>query len=277
MQNRRAVLFLVLAVVLGLGAAFMARNWLESQTQQSPTYARTATPVVAMRNDVPAGSVLAAADLITVDWPLGFVPQGTFDSLDRLEGRVLRRALASGEPVLESALLPKGSPGGLVSMIDPSLRAISVKVDPVVGVAGFVVPGSRVDVITTLRRLDRDNPMPYSKVILQNVKVLAIDQKVEAFGSRDPEPAQVVTLEVNTEQAELLTYAVHEGKLQLALRHPKSDEVVNTPSVTVGDVLGDVAIVLPPKPVVVQKPRPRPRPKTNVEVVKGAEVSVESF
>ena len=274
MQNRRAFLFLVLAVILGLGAAFTARRWLVSQTQQ-PSYARTSTPVVAVRADVPAGSVLSEPDMITVDWPLGFVPQGAFDSTGQLEGRVLRRALASGEPVLETALLPKGSPGGLVSMIEPSLRAISVKVDPVVGVAGFVVPGSHVDVITTLRRFDRDNAMPYSKVILQNIKVLAIDQNVETFGSRSPEPAQVVTLEVNTEQAEVLTYAVHEGKLQLALRHPKSSEVVKTPSVSVGDVLGDVAVVLPP--VAAPPPRPRPRAKTNIEVVKGADVSVESF
>ena len=116
---------------------------------------------------------------------------------------------------------------------------MTVKVDNVVGIAGFVTPGSRVDVLATLRRVDRDKPLPYSKVILQNIRVLAIDQKLEEVKAGDPEIVSVVTLEVDPKQAEHLIYAAHEGRLQLAMRSPGDDVTVATVSIGVRDVLGE--------------------------------------
>ncbi len=269
MQNRRALLFLVLAVALGVGAAFTAQRWLEDQRRQ-PIEAKRATtqPVTVVRQDTSVGSLLNERELATVDWPLEYVPQGAYVNPSQLNGRVLRRPLAAGEPVLESALLPEGAQGGLVSVIDPTQRAISVKVDPVIGVAGFVTPGAHVDVLVTIKRVDTDG-LPYSKVILQDVQVLAIDQKLEEAKEGDPILVQVVTLEVSPEQAERLTYAAHEGKLQLALRNPSDRELVDTRSVGVSDVLGIRRRV--------SRGKPRAVSTTNVEVIKGAQLSVQTF
>jgi pilus assembly protein CpaB len=271
MQNQRAVLFLILAVALGVGAAFTAQRWLEQQRQQ-PTAERAATqPVAVMREALQVGQIVHERALATVDWPVDYVPVGAHQDPATLEGRVLRRPLASGEPVLESALLPEGSKAGLISVIDPTHRAISVRVDPVIGVAGFVVPGSHVDVLVTLMR-DSDNK-PVSKAILQDVEVLAIDQKLEEAKEGEPELVQVVTLETNPEQAEKLTYAAHQGRLQLALRNPSDHDIVETHSVAVADVLDEYR---KPAPRIASHPA-APRASSNVEVIKGSQVSVQSF
>jgi len=269
MQNRRAIFFLLLAVLLGIGAAFTAQRWLEGQRQAPTSTAQkpTTQPVTVVRQDSPVGALLNERELVTVDWPLDYVPQGAYSNPSQLHGRVLRRPLGAGEPVLESALLPEGAQGGLVSVIDPNLRAVSVRVDPVIGVAGFIKPGAHVDVITTLKRIDVDNN-PYSKAILQDVQVLAIDQKLEEAKEGEPQIVQVVTLAVDTQQAEKLTYAAHEGKLQLALRNPSDREVVDTEMVGVREVLGVKRRATRSRVV---------RNSTNVEVLKGSQLSVESF
>jgi pilus assembly protein CpaB len=271
MQNRRAIMFLILAVALGVGAAFTAQRWLEQQRQQQPTGVSTTRPVAVMRADLQVGQVVHAREVATVDWPMSYVPNGAHSDPTELEGRVARRPLSAGEPVLESALLPQGSAAGLVSVIDPTHRAVSVKVDPVVGVAGFVVPGAHVDVIVTVSRIDTDG-RPYSKIVLQDVQVLAIDQKLEEAKEGEPELVQVVTVETSPQDAEKLTYAAHEGRLQLALRNPTDREIVETHSVGVADVLGDRR----PAPKIASRPAPR-APGVAVEVIKGSQVSVQSF
>jgi pilus assembly protein CpaB len=270
MQNQRAFLFLILAVALGVGAAFTAQRWLEQQRQQ-PTAQHAATqPVAVMREAIQVGQVVHERSLASVDWPVDYVPQGAHSDPSTLEGRVVRRPLAAGEPVLESALLPEGSRAGLGSVIDPTHRAISVRVDQVIGVAGFVVPGARVDVLVTILR-DSDNK-PVSKAILQDLQVLAIDQKLEEAKEGEPELVQVVTLETTPQQAEKLTYASHQGRLQLALRNPSDHEIVESRSVAVADVLNERVA---PAPRIAS--RPVQRSSSNVEVIKGSQVSVQSF
>ena len=270
MQNRRAIMFLILAVALGVGAAFTAQRWLEQQ-RQLPVGPSTTQPVAVMRADLQVGQVVHSRELATVDWPIAYVPQGAHSDPAQLEGRVARRPLSAGEPVLESALLPQGAQAGLVSVIDPTRRAVSVKVDPVVGVAGFVSPGAHVDVLVTISRIDTDGK-PYSKIVLQDVEVLAIDQKLEEAKEGEPELVQVVTLETSPTDAEKLTHAAHQGRLQLALRNPSDREIVETHSVGVADVLGDRR----PAPRIASRPVPR-APGANVEVIKGSQVSVQSF
>jgi pilus assembly protein CpaB len=268
MQNRRAIMFLILAVALGVGAAFTAQRWLEQQ-RQAPAGPSTTQPVAVMRADLQVGQVVHERELATVDWPIAYVPQGAHSDPAQLEGRVARRPLSAGEPVLESALLPQGAQAGLVSVIDPTRRAVSVKVDAVIGVAGFVVPGSHVDVLVTLDRADGE---PASKIVLQDVEVLAIDQKLEEAKEGEPELVQVVTVETSPQDTEKLTYAAHQGRLQLALRNPTDREIVETHSVGVADVLGDRR----PAPRVASRPVQR-APGANVEVIKGSQVSVQSF
>jgi pilus assembly protein CpaB len=266
MQNQRGLLFLGIAVLFGLAAAFVAQRWLSGQEPAEPQAAET-TSVVVARIDLPVATELSDRQLVTVDWPTAHLPKGIMTRVERAQDRVLRHPLVEGEPLLESALFPEGSEAGLTAVIAPNRRAVSVKVDPVVGVAGFVKPGTRVDVLTTLRRVDRQKPVPYSKVILQDVRVLAVDQKLEEARNGEPEIVSVVTLEVEPVQAEQLTYASHEGRLQLALRNPADKETVETVSVGVADLLGRK-----------RAGGPRvARSTTSVQVIKGSKVQVKEF
>ena len=272
MHNRRALLFFAFAVVFGTAAAFLAHRALEDQT---PTTAASAPAVetvnvVLARTDVTTGSALTAQQLRTVEWPKEYAPTGSFSDEDEVVGRVLRRALADGEPILEPSLLVVGAEAGLVSVINDKTRAVSVKVDPIIGVAGFVNPGTRVDVVATLRRVDTAKKIPVTKVVLQDVRVLAVDQKLEEARDGDPEVVNVVTVEVDPSEAEHLIYAAHEGKLQLALRTPGDDDLVETKSVGVADLLGG-------KPAGTRKPTQIARRSTSVEIIRGAKVETKTF
>ena len=142
---------------------------------------------------------------------------------------------------------------------------MSVKVDPVIGVAGFVKPGARVDVVATLRRIDLKKKLPYTMVILQDVRVLAIDQQLQEATEGEPALVSVVTLEVDPSQAQTLTYISHQGRIQLALRRPDDHEVVKVKSTGVEDLL---------------PPRRRgngSRPRKSVQVLRGSSVSTKSF
>jgi pilus assembly protein CpaB len=261
MKNRRALIFFALAVSFGVAAALLVQRVLDQQKPVQTEARIDTTPVVVTKTALSQAAELSSQQLQTVDWPTQYLPQGSFADPDGLKGRVLRRALAKGETVQESSLLPEGSEGGLASVIQEQRRAVSVEVDPIIGVAGFVRPGSRVDVLVTLRRLDWGSKQPYAKVVLQNVKVLAIDQRLEEVRNGDPELVSVVTLEVKPDQAEKLTYMSHEGKLQLALRSPKDEEIVKTPGVIVSRLLGGAPSVR----------------RSSVQVVKGASVTSKSF
>jgi pilus assembly protein CpaB len=268
MQNRRALFFFGLAIFFGIAAAFTARHLLESRASQAAAPGVATVPVVVARTDVAVGTALVTLQLDTVQWPRDYVPAGSFDDTGKLSGRVLRRPIARGEAVLEPTLLPVGSQAGLPSVIETAKRAVSVKVDPVVSVAGFVTPGTRVDVLTTLRKVDSADKLPYTKVILQDLAVLAIDQKLEQAKNGDPQLVSVVTLEVTPKQSEELTYAAHEGRLQLALRGPGDHEEVKTEPVTASMLIGGTA---PPK----SKARLPMGP--SVQVITGSSVSVKSF
>jgi pilus assembly protein CpaB len=269
MQRRRGILFLTLAILLGLGAAWMAHR---SSTPRGPAQVAT-MPVVVARLDVTTASSLEAPALATVEWPRELVPAGALHSVEAAAGRVARRPIAAGEPILESALFERGTPGGLGAVIEPTHRAVSVKVDSVIGVAGFVKPGSRVDVLTTLRRVDQEKALPISKLILQDVRVLAVDQKLEEARDGKPELVNVVTLEVDPTQAERLIYAAHEGRVQLALRTPGDDEEVDTLGAAVGDVLGERRA---PQSVGA-KPRQVARAGTTVQVLRGSKIETQTF
>jgi pilus assembly protein CpaB len=265
MNNRRGIFFIALAGILALVAA-----GITTQLVPDPADALSidTTPVVVSRIDIAVATSLQTAQLEIIDWPADHLPKGVIRSLEGANGRVLRRPLAAGEPVLEGALMEVGAAGGLGAVISPDRRAVSVKVDNVIGVAGFVAPGARVDVLATLRRVDRSKALPFAKVILQDIRVLAVDQKLEQARGSDPELVSVVTLEVDTTQAEHLVYAAHEGRLQLAMRAPGDDKKVKTRSIGVADVLGG------------GKATPRTAStasRTSVQVLTGSKLEVKRF
>jgi pilus assembly protein CpaB len=168
------------------------------------------------------------------------------------------------------ALFETGTSGGLRAIIAEGHRAVTVKVDNVIGVAGFVTPGTRVDVLATMPRVDWENPIPFSKVILQNVQVLAVDQKLEEAKTGEPEIVSVATLEVDPVQAEHLIYAAHEGRLQLAMRSPDDQEQVPVQAVGVMHVLGD------PEPKVAKSTAPRAA-GTSVQIINGTKLETQRF
>lgn len=238
MQNRRGLIFIGLALIMGLVAAWFTQRLVSEPTAAQQADLRT-TSVVVVRADVPMAATLTERFLTTAEWPVENVPPGALTTTNAAVGRVVRRPLAAGEPVLETALFEMGASGGLRAVIALNHRAVTVKVDSVIGVAGFVTPGARVDVMATIRRIDRKNALPYSKVILQNIRVLAVDQRLEEVQTSDPEIVSVVTLEVSPQQAQHLVYAAHEGRLQLAMRSPGDDAEVRMKSVGVADVFGE--------------------------------------
>lgn len=269
MPNRRGLLYLILSVISGVCAVLLARTWLASQVPERAAMIDT-TPVVVAATHAPAGSVLVESRVEVVDWPTAYLPEGVIDDPSRVRDRVLRRAILEGEPLLESALLPEGAEAGLHSLIRRDRRAMSVEVDAVIGVAGWVKPGTRVDVLATVRRVDWERPVPYSQVILQDVLVLAIDQKLEQADAGEAEIVSVVTLEVTPDQAQRLAYVAAEGTLQLALRNPEDSDLVPTRSVAVADLVhvGEETPAQPPEPEGGGE-------RIRVETVRGAALSEE--
>jgi pilus assembly protein CpaB len=269
LSYRRAIISFSLALALGLAALWTAQRMIEERSAPRAEVARLESrDVVIARADVAIGTALALHQLEAARWPEPLVPAGAHAKPEALAGRVLRRAVVKGEPILESLLLPVGAEAGLAPVIPEKRRAVSVKVDPVIGVAGFVHPGARVDVLATLRRVDQSDKLPYSKLILQDVPVLAIDQKLEEGRGGDPELVNVVTLEVSPEQAEQLIYSSHEGRLQLALRSPGDREQVVTSSVGVADLLPSRSRT---------RPQVAARRGPAVQVLKGAQLTEQGF
>jgi pilus assembly protein CpaB len=260
------MIFLGVAVLLGAAAAFYANEWI---TSQNSTVVKSVELVqlVVPRSNLAIATTLTAQQLDTVSWPKEHVPLGALQETSKAQGRVLRRPVAAGEVLVETALFAMGTGGGLPAVITPKRRAISVKVDQVIGLAGFVKPGTRVDVLTTLRRIDWRKPLPYSRTILQDIPVLAIDQKLEQVRDGEPELVSVVTLEVEPDQAQKLTYASHEGRLQLAMRSPGDEEVVKTRSISVAALMDSSS----------RRSTGKASRSTKVQIIRGAKSETKKF
>jgi pilus assembly protein CpaB len=213
MNNSRAWLVLVVAVVSGLLAVVLAARWLVQRSSD------TGTLVVAAR-DIELGTVLDKSMFNTITWPSGSVPDGGFRTAQELEGRVVKTAFARGEALLDGKLAPKGTRGGLSAVIADGKRAITVKVNEVVGVAGFALPGSFVDVMVhaTVDDRARGQGSPVSRIVLERILVLAVAQEASRDETK-PKVVNAVTLEVTPQQAELLDVARSVGNLSLVLRN----------------------------------------------------------
>jgi pilus assembly protein CpaB len=221
-KNMRAIVVLGLAVLAGLIAVAMAARWM---TQRS---GETAQLVVAAR-DVELGTPLDATTLSAMAWPGAVLPEGAYRDPKELEGRVVKTAVARGEPLLESKLAPKGTKGGLSAVISSGKRAITVKVNEVVGVAGFALPGSFVDVMvhTTVDDARRGQGAAVSKIVLERILVLAVAQE-SGRDETKPKVVNAVTLEVTPDEAEKLDLSRSVGNLSLVLRNHMDQESART-------------------------------------------------
>ncbi len=222
MKNVKALILLALGVLLALAAAVYAGSWM---SRQSGAVSR---PVVVAAVDVEPGSKLTPPMLSVLDWPSSAVPAGAFSDLGQLQDRVLRLGVLKGEAIVERKLAPQGSQGGLSAVISEGKRAMTVRVNDVVGVAGFALPGTYVDVmVNTQREQGRGEDAQISKTVLEQVLVLAVAQQA----SRDetqPKVVSAVTLELTPQDAEKLDLARSVGTLSLVLRNQVDRQRVST-------------------------------------------------
>jgi pilus assembly protein CpaB len=284
MKNARALGMIGISVVLGLGAVFMAWRMVENKTR-----VETNTVVVAAR-DLDLGTRLAADSIQAVQWPKGSTPDGAFATTDTLlkdpksqEPRVIRASLQRGEPVLESKLAPLGTQGGLSAVIAQGKRAITVRVNDVVGVAGFALPGNFVDVVVNtqddgVKSGDRDRSI--SKIVLERMLVLAVAQEAGRSDENKPKVVNAVTLEATPEQAEKLDLARSVGTLSLVLRNQVDPIAISTGGAT-KDSLLQLHPPKPPAPTVaprfVAARMPEPAPQNCVDVISGTQSTRECF
>jgi|SRR5688572_11292219 pilus assembly protein CpaB len=216
------------------------------------------TQVVVAVNRLPTGTRLAAKDLKLVAWPASSPLPSAFDKIESVVDRGLIAGLVENEPVTESKLAPLEAGAGLPPSIPPGMRAMSVKVDEVVGVAGFVVPGTRVDLVVTVKGRNGPDDKPMSRTAISNVLVLTAgtryDQEQGLKG--EPQPATVVTLAVTPEDAERIALAASEGKISLALRNPLDVTPTATPGVRLEALMNGGGA--PPAPAPVRRAAARP-------------------
>jgi pilus assembly protein CpaB len=230
-MNSRALLMIGVSAVLGLAAMIFAAQWLGQKA------ALATKKVVVAAKDIQLGSPLTEDMLKAVDWPSGSMPEGATSDVKQLEARVVKTTLQRGEAILESRLAPVGTKGGLSSIISNGKRAITVKVNEVIGVAGFALPGNLVDVMVNTKD---EAEKPVSKIVLEQVLVLAVAQEAGRDETK-PKVVSAVTLELTPEQAERLDLARSVGNLSLVLRNQLDKDSAHTAGVRKPDLLRTAA------------------------------------
>jgi pilus assembly protein CpaB len=278
MKNMRALAMLTVATIAALAAVLFASRWM--QTQATPSM-----KVVVAATDINLGQRLTPEFVKLVDWPAGSIPAGAFTDPQKLDGRVLKTSAQRGEPLLDAKLAPVGTLGGLSAVIGEGKRAITVRVNDVIGVAGFALPGNYVDIIVNTQKdgtaaagdaQDRN----ISKIVLEKILVLAVAQEV---GRDDTKPRVVnaVTLEVSPEQAEKIDLARSVGTLSLVLRNQVDNADDTTGGATKVSLLKEPVAVPALKPEVktvrvVQHVAARPAGNC-IRVITGTQNSQECF
>jgi pilus assembly protein CpaB len=272
MTNRiRVFIVLALAVTVGGVFAFATYRYVQKVPATTATAVQTRPVVVAVAN-LDLGASLRREDVRTIDWPAESVPAGAFDNVQDVVGRGLIQPVVQNEAILPNKLASKEAGTGLPPVIRPGYRALSVRVNDVIGVAGYVLPGTHVDVVTTISPTQQPTDVT-SKVVLTNVEVLASGTKIERDTEQGkPIAVSVVTLLVNPAEVERLTLASTEGKIQLALRNPLDGQTPNTTGIRPAGLLGYVPAARPVARVAAIAPRessPAPAPAPMVEIIRG--------
>jgi pilus assembly protein CpaB len=269
MARVRIFIVFVIAITAGGTLALATYNYV----QRAPTTRTVSIPtqrVAVAASDLEIGAELSRDDIRIIDWPANAVPANAISDPKDVIGRGLIMPMIQNEPFLPMKLASKEAGSGLPPAIPPGLRAVSVKVNEVIGVAGYVLPGTKVDVVATVSPTQSQVDIT-SKVILTDVTVLAAGTKIDRETDKNkPMPVSVVTLLVDPEQSERLTLASTEGKIQLALRNPLDKTTPVTRGVKPALLLGLSAST--PRPVRIaaaSKPPVAPPETPTVEIIRG--------
>lgn len=274
MKNTRAMMMIVVSLMAGVLAIVFAARWLNEQNSMMTR--KVAVAAIGLE----LGQQILPEHIRMVDWPSSSVPAGSFVDAATLKDRVLRSGVAKDEPILEVKLAPVGTKGGLSAVIAEGKRAITVRVNDVVGVAGFALPGNYVDVIVSTKddRKPKDD-QNISKIVLEKILVLAVGEEASRDDTK-PKVVKAVTLEVTPEQAEAIDLARSVGQLSLVLRNQVDVAAIKTGGVTKDSLLG---FAPPPSPAPVAKPKTPAAQRVSgprrqcVEVIMGRDRSEQCF
>jgi pilus assembly protein CpaB len=292
MRNKRFFIVLVGALIFGVLAAVTVSKYLS----RAQAYSNNLTKVAVAKVAIPLGSKIIPEQIMVVQFPKESTPDGAFDSPEKLAGRVAVINIAAREPITETRLAPEGTAAGLSAVIPEGYRAMTVKVDDAAGISGFITPGTLVDVVVVIDpREGSGNQDPVSKIVLQNIKVLANGQNIDKpKDEREAQSVKAVTLQVTPEQAEKLALASSEGRLQLVMRNQIDQGDEQTPGVNKRSLLsGETAAPAPEpgslkseqskqetkavrrsapvaKPAAAAPAAPQPTPRASVEMIEGA-------
>ena len=290
MKQKRLLIVLLLALACGGTAAYLSIQYM-GRTAAPKAVAQTRTDQLAVAaRDVPAGTVLRAEDVRLIPWSGGALPAGYANSAAAVVGRGVITPVAMNEPLLLAKLADKEAGGGLPIVIPEGMRAMSVKVDEVIGVAGFVKAGTRVDVLVTMSP-SAQSEGNRTRLILQNIQALAAGQTFQKDVEGKPETVTVITLLVTPEQAERLALAASDGRIQLALRNTLDVTESRTAGVQAASLVGSGTRTAAPvvrrtvevrstasaqQPAAPSAPRPTGR-TTTVETIRGGERTLSTF
>ena len=228
---------LLIGLVIALVVAFLLSSFVYKQFQKASIVAPTSSQtLVVAAVPLPLGTRLNASNLRTIQWPANQQVPGMFTRIEDVANRAIITPLAQNEPILEAKLAAKESGAGLSATIPEGLRGVSVAVNEVVGVAGFVTPGTMVDVLVTGRMIGPGGQGDITRTILENIRVLAAGQKVEQDREGKPQTVAVITLLVTPDEASKLTMAANDGKIQLALRNTVDTKRNDPPTIQQADL-----------------------------------------
>ncbi|HEY5756644.1 MAG TPA: Flp pilus assembly protein CpaB [Steroidobacter sp.] len=253
MMKRRGALMVMLSLVFGAAAAWSAKNWVEQRIHTNNVPDAGASVVVAAM-ELPYGTMMEGRHVKVITVPTGTSLGNHFSSVQEVEGLIATQKVLNGEVLLKERFSKSGAGSTLAALIKPDMRAVTVRVDDVVGVGGFLLPGNRVDVVAARKVNERAT----TETILMNIHVLAVDQ-TSTQDKNEPVVVRAVTLEMTPQEAEVLVRAREEGRIQLTLRNPTDEfrpQLAATPE--------------PPPPAPVVKPIRRTPPKApGVTIIRG--------
>jgi pilus assembly protein CpaB len=276
-MNRRLITILLTAFVIACVCTYFVAKVVSGMATASRK--PNTTTVIAAAADLKLGTLIVKGDLSTIEIA-GSVPKGAIFKPEDVVGRGVVADIYKGEPILDNRLAPVGSGGGLAATIPPGMRACAVKVDDVVGVSGFATPGMRVDVLISGNPPGDQNAAtttgPKVKTLLQNIQVLSAGTDIQKDAEGKPKPVQVVNLMVTPDQAEILSLATSEEKIQLVLRNPLDTQISQPPGTVVKNLFADknpAPVKGRPAPVAVHKAAPT----YTIEVINGSVRSDQKF
>lgn len=286
MTNLRAFIPILLSILIALGGSYFLYNWVkEKSAPQKEVIIREskAVPVVVAKVPIRWGVRITSEMVTTMPYLENSLPKGYYSKTSDIMNRIVTSQLVEGDPVLDHRLAPTTmKTGGVSAVLKPGKRAISVKGNNVLGIAGFINPGNRIDVLVTI--YDPSKKQDITKIVLEDLYVLASGRQVQENSKGEAAPVDVYTLEVTPDQGERLTLAANKGRLQFALRGAMDSDIVLTKGITIPELLSSYLPTGPKKGAVLQKAntgikknltrkRYRRQTRVTIEVIKGLKLS----